>query len=67
MTLNTLTTLHKASMLSSEEWSELVALKDVISYNPASVVPEKQELFTQLLIRSFALKGAYIEVEESQN
>lgn len=51
-------------MLSPEEWSELFALKSEISYNPASVIPEKQELFTQLLIRSFEYRGqAFIDVE----
>lgn len=49
-------------MLSSDEWNELVALKNEISYNPANVVPEKQELFTQLLIKSFETRGqAFIE------
>jgi hypothetical protein len=38
--------------LSDEEWNELVALKDAISDNPASVHPEKMELFTELLVRS---------------
>lgn len=51
-------------MLNTEEWNELFALKDAISYNPASVAPEKQELFTQLLIRSFEYRGqAFIEPE----
>lgn len=50
------------TMLSPEEWDELFALKDAISYNPASVTPDKQELFTQLLIRSFEYRGeAFIE------
>lgn len=49
-------------MLSSDEWNELVALKNEISYNPANVVPEKQELFTQLLIKSFETRGqAFID------
>lgn len=55
-------------MLSSEEWSELFALKDAISQNPASVIPEKQELFTQLLIRSFEYRGqAFIDVESQKS
>lgn len=54
-------------MLTKEEWNELCMLKDAISYNPASVVPEKQELFTQLLIRSFENRGqAFIEVDLNQ-
>ena len=38
--------------LSNAEWNELVALKDAINHNPASVHPEKMELFTELLLRS---------------
>lgn len=38
--------------LSKEEWNELVALKNAINDNPASVHPEKMELFTELLVRS---------------
>jgi len=45
------------SNLSQEEWDELVALKDAINQNPASVHPEKMELFTELLVRSLAWVG----------
>ena len=38
--------------LTQEEWKELVALKDAINSNPASVHPEKMEKFTELLVRS---------------
>jgi hypothetical protein len=38
--------------LTNEEWDELVALKNAINDNPASVHPEKMELFTELLVRS---------------
>jgi hypothetical protein len=38
--------------LTKDEWNELVALKNAINYNPASVSPEKMELFTELLVRS---------------
>ena len=38
--------------LTKEEWNELVALKNAINDNPASVHPEKMELFTELLVRS---------------
>lgn len=48
-------------MLSTQEWEELIALKEAISYNPASVTPEKQELFTELLIRSFEYRGKAFE------
>lgn len=46
-----------SSNLSQEEWNELVALKDAIKQNPASVHPEKMELFTELLVRSLAWVG----------
>lgn len=42
--------------LTEEEWKELVALKKAINDNPASVHPEKMELFTQLLVRSWEAK-----------
>ena len=43
--------------LTEDEWNELVALKDAINQNPASVHPEKMELFTELLVRSLAWVG----------
>jgi hypothetical protein len=43
--------------LNQEEWNELVALKDAINWNPASVHPEKMEKFTELLVRTLAGKG----------
>lgn len=45
------------SNLTQEEWNELVALKNAINVNPASVHPEKMELFTELLVRSLAWVG----------
>ena len=55
-------------MISQEEMKELQALKEAISWNPASVVPEKQELFTQLLIKSFENRGeAFIDIEDFLN
>jgi hypothetical protein len=51
--------------LSQEEWNELVALKKAINSNPASVHPEKMELFTELLVRSLAGKGDVPEKEPS--
>ena len=43
--------------LTSEEWNELVALKDAINTNPASVSYEKMEKFTELMVRSLEGKG----------
>jgi hypothetical protein len=45
------------SGLSNDEWNELVALKNVINQNPASVHPEKMELFTALLVKTLEGKG----------
>lgn len=42
--------------LSDEEWKELVALKKAINTNPAAVHPDKMELFTELLVRSWDAK-----------
>lgn len=38
--------------LTQDEWNELVALKEAINDNPATVHPEKMEKFTELLVRS---------------
>ena len=38
--------------LSTEEWNELVALKDAISYSPQTVSAEKMEKFAELMVRS---------------
>ena len=40
------------SDLSNDEWNELIALKDAINNNPATVHPDKMELFTALLVKS---------------
>jgi len=47
-------TLSKTSTeeLTTEEWNELVALKEAINTNPATVHPDKMEKFTELLVRS---------------
>ena len=42
------------STMTQEEWNELKDLKEAISLRPASVVPEKQERFTELLIKSWS-------------
>jgi hypothetical protein len=43
--------------LTAEEWSELVALKDAINYDPSTVSPQKMELFSELMVRSLIEKG----------
>ena len=39
-------------ILTQEEWDELVALKDAISYAPQTVSAEKMEKFAELMVRS---------------
>jgi len=39
------------------EWKELNALRQAISDNPSTVVPEKQERFAALFARSLLGKG----------
>jgi len=43
--------------LSQEEWNELVALKDAITYRPSSVSAKKMEKFTELMVRSLEGKS----------
>ena len=50
------TYMENSMELTQEEWNELVALKEAINYNPASVHPDKMELFTELLVRSWSGK-----------
>lgn len=43
--------------LTKEEWNELMALKDAITYAPQTVSAEKMEKFTELMVRSLEGKG----------
>ncbi len=43
--------------LTQEEWDELLALKDAITYRPQSVSAKKMEKFTELMVRSLEGKG----------
>lgn len=43
--------------LSNDEWNELVALKQAININPATVHPDKMELFTALLVKTLEGKS----------
>ena len=49
------------SELTAEEWNEMVALKNAINDNPATVHPEKMELFTAFLVQSLESKGGFKE------
>ena len=52
-------TLPKSSteVLTKEEWEELVALKEAITYSPQTVSAEKMEKFAELMVRT--LEGKY--------
>lgn len=43
--------------LTTDEWEELVALKEAITYRPSSVSAQKMEMFTELMVRSLEGKG----------
>jgi hypothetical protein len=43
--------------LNQEEWDELVALKDAINYNPASVHYDEMGRFTELFVKTLEGKG----------
>ena len=53
-----------SSNLTIEEWNELVALKDAINYDPASVHFEKMERFTELMVRSLEGKSDTVPVSK---
>ena len=47
-------TLPKSSseVLTQEEWDELVALKEAITYAPQTVSAQKMEKFAELMVRT---------------
>jgi len=47
----------KASELTDDEMSEMIALKSVINQAPHSVHPDKMEQFTEYLVRSLRERG----------
>lgn len=53
--------------LSTAEEKELNRLKELISFNSFSVVPETQELFAQLFVKSLRGKGDYCEYSDPTN
>ena len=44
-------------ILTQEEWTELIALKDAITYAPQTVSAQKMEKFAELMVRSLEGKG----------
>lgn len=51
------TMAHDNSLITQEEWQELVSLKKAIDGYPQSVSTCQQERFTELLVKSLADKG----------
>ena len=53
-------TLPKTSneVLTQEEWDELVALKEAITYAPQTVSAQKMEKFAELMVRTLEGKCA---------
>ena len=45
-----------AATLTEEEWNELVALKEAITYAPQTVSAQKMEKFAELMVRSLEAK-----------
>lgn len=43
--------------LTKEEWAELIALKEAITYSPQTVSAEKMEKFAELMVRT--LEGKF--------
>jgi len=54
MTIST----NSNSKLTEDEWQEMIALRNAINTNPATVHPEKMEQFTEYLVRSMREMGA---------
>jgi hypothetical protein len=50
-------TRTRTGTLNKDEWEELFALKNAINDDPASVIPEKMERFSELMVRSLQEKG----------
>ena len=49
--------------LTTEEWNELVALKDAITYAPQTVSAQKMEKFAELMVRTLEGKSDAIPVK----
>ena len=41
-----------SEVLTQEEWNELIALKEAITYAPQTVSAQKMEKFAELMVRS---------------
>ena len=45
-----------SEVLTKEEWNELIALKEAITYAPQTVSAQKMEKFAELMVRSLEVK-----------
>lgn len=52
--------------MTEQEWNELNALRSAINHNPASVHPDKMELFTTLFVKSLSYVDTVPPIEVSQ-
>ena len=46
-----------SEVLTKEEWNELIALKEAITYAPQTVSAQKMEKFAELMVRSLEGKS----------
>ena len=44
--------------LTPDEWKELIALKEAISFAPHTISPDIMEKFSELLVRNLQERGA---------
>ena len=49
-----------SEILTKEEWNELIALKEAITYAPQTVSAQKMEKFAELMVRSLEGKESII-------
>lgn len=49
--------------LTDDEWNELVALKDAITYSPQTVSASKMEKFAELMVRTLEGKSDSLPVK----
>jgi len=49
-----------SEVLTKEEWNELIALKEAITYAPQTVSAQKMEKFAELMVRSLEGKESNV-------
>jgi hypothetical protein len=53
--------------MDQDNWNELMALKNAITYNPATVHPDQMEKFTELFVQTLVGKGNDSNYESPSN